>query len=402
MRTSKVWLCVALGILIGTGLGCSWFLGGQGAALGLHGTVEIQEVRLSSKVGGRVAEVLVREGDLVEPAQVLVRFEAPELAALREQSMARVQAAGAALNRAIAGARPEEREAARAGVRAAQARFERLRAGARGEEIRQAEAELKREEASLALARKELNRNEWLMARSAVSASEFDTAKAECGRALARVEAARAHLELLVAGSRKEEVDEAAAELARARANAALLENGTRAEDIAQAEAALAEAQGRLHEVEAQLDESSIRAPERAVVEVLSVRRGDVVPPNQAILRVLRADDLWVKAYVPETDLGRVRLGQGVALTIDGYPGRHFAGTVTHVAAESEFLPRNVQSVEERRHQVFAVKVRVADPDGLFKSGMAAEVHLPLEPASRGVRSRSRSRAHAALAREGR
>jgi multidrug resistance efflux pump len=154
---------------------------------------------------------------------------------------------------------------------------------------------------------------------------------------------------------------------------------------MAQAEAALAEARGRLHEVEAQLQESSILAPERAVVEVLGVRKGDVVAPNQTILRVLRADDLWVKAYVPETELGRVRLGQKVDLTIDSYPGQRFAGIVTQIASESEFIPRNVQSAEERRHQVFAVKVCVANPDGVFKSGMAAEVNLPLEPTTRGV-----------------
>jgi multidrug resistance efflux pump len=107
---------------------------------------------------------------------------------------------------------------------------------------------------------------------------------------------------------------------------------------------------------------------------VLGVRKGDVVAPNQAIVRVLRADDLWVKAYVPETELGRVRLGQAVDVGVDGYPGRRFAGTVEQIASESEFMPRNVQSADERRSQVFGVKVRVANPDGMFKSGMAAEI----------------------------
>jgi multidrug resistance efflux pump len=84
-----------------------------------------------------------------------------------------------------------------------------------------------------------------------------------------------------------------------------------------------------------------------------------------------------VKVYVPETDLGHVRLGQQAEVRIDGYPGKRFAGTVEQIASESEFTPRNVQSAEERRHQVFGVKVRVANPDGIFKSGMAAEVVMP-------------------------
>src|SRR4029078_7126545 len=106
-------------------------------------------------------------------------------------------------------------------------------------------------------------------------------------------------------------------------------------------------------------------------------------------------DDLWVKVYVPETELGRVRLGQKVDLTIDSYPGKRFAGIVTQSAAESEFIPRNVQSAEERRHQVFAVKVCVANPDGVFKSGMAAGVNLSLEQTSPGVHQ------NASLARKG-
>src|SRR5262249_20982654 len=343
----------------------------------LQGTVEVQEVRLGSKIGGRVAEVLIREGKIAEPDQLLVRLEEPELEAQREQWVARVAAMSAALDRMRNGARAEDREAAEAAAQAAEARHERLKAGSRSEDIRQAGAELKREEASLALAQKELNRKQQLFERIGGEA-ELDIAHAEYDRSVARVAACRAHLDLLVAGNRKEDIDEAAAELRRTRANALLLRNGNRSEDIAEAEASLAEARGKLHEVEAQLREATLRAPERAVVEVMSVRKGDVVTPNQIMVRVLRADDLWVKVYVPETDLGRVRLGQEVEVRVDGYPGKRFAGTVEQIAAESEFTPRNVQSADERRHQVFGVKVRVANPDGLFKSGMAAEVVMPL------------------------
>src|SRR5262249_36528283 len=127
----------------------------------------------------------------------------------------------------------------------------------------------------------------------------------------------------------------------------------------------------KMREIEANLQEAVVRAPERAVVEVLAVRKGDLVQPNQSALRVLRADDLWVKVFVPETQLGKVRLGQDVQVVIDSHPGQRFAG-------ERESTPGNVQSADERRHQVFAVKVRVADPDGVFKSGMAADVVLTL------------------------
>jgi multidrug resistance efflux pump len=314
---------------------------------------------------------------MVQAGRVLVRLEAPELEAQREQWLARVQAKSAALEKMRSGARYEEREAADAASEAARARHERLVAGSRSEEIRQAEAELKREQATLEAARRELGRAERLMLRNVSKAAEYDSDRAEHGRSVARVAAARARLDLLVAGSRKEDVEEAAAALKQARANALLLENGNRSEDIAEAEAALAEARGKLHEVEAQLREASLLAPEQAVVEVLSVRKGDLVTPNQILVRVLRADDLWVKVYVPETDLAHVRLGQKVEVSVDGYPGKRFAGSVEQIASESEYTPRNVQSADERRHQVFGVKVRVANTDGMFKSGMAAEVVLP-------------------------
>jgi HlyD family secretion protein len=115
------------------------------------------------------------------------------------------------------------------------------------------------------------------------------------------------------------------------------------------------------------------------LVEILAVRKGDLVAPNQPIVRALRAGDMWVKVYVPETQLGRLRLGQRTDVTNDSYPGRTFLGIVVQIGAQSEFTPRNVQSPDERRHEVFSVKIRVADPEGIFKSGMAAEVTLPLD-----------------------
>ena len=111
---------------------------------------------------------------------------------------------------------------------------------------------------------------------------------------------------------------------------------------------------------------------------MLAVRTGDLVPPNQPVLRVLRDDDLWVKVFVPETQLGEIKLGRQVEVTVDSYPGRRIPGTIDQIASVSEFTPRNVQSVDERRHQVFAVKVKVDNRDGIFKSGMAAEVAIPL------------------------
>jgi multidrug resistance efflux pump len=363
---------------------CGWYwpFGERTPGLRLPGIVETQEVRLGSKVGGRVAEVRVREGDLLEPGQVLVRFEAPELESQRLQLQARLRCAEADLEKSKNGFRKEEKDAARSGLEAARARWQRLKSGSRPEEIEEAANDLTRADADLKLCRQKYERTRTLNATVTASREEYDSALAAMNRAKAQADAARAHLKLLRAGSRQEDIDEAAAEIHRSQASLELLLTGTRPEDIAAAEARLLEMRARLQEVEVNLEETAVRAPERAVLEVLAVRKGDLVAPNQPILRILRADDLWVKVYIPEPQLGKVQLRQEAEVQLDGYPDKTFHATVIQIASESEFTPRNVQSADERRHQVFAIKVRVANPEGIFKSGMAAEVWIPL-PAGR-------------------
>src|SRR5262249_3958259 len=227
-------------------------------------------------------------------------------------------------------------------------------------------------------AQRDWERARQLLAHRAITPAEYDTLVGSHQRLQGRLAAAKAKLKLLKAGNRPEEVAEAAAEVERMRASYELLKQGSRSEDIAAAEAKVAELRARVEELKVNLEEAVLKAPEQAVVEVLAVRKGDLVAPNQPVVRVLRADDLWVKVYVPETVLGKLRLGQKVEVTIDAYPERRFQGEVYLINAVSEFTPRNVQSADERRHQVFGVKVRVADPQGIFKSGMAATVLIPL------------------------
>ena len=148
---------------------------------------------------------------------------------------------------------------------------------------------------------------------------------------------------------------------------------------MAEATAKVAELDARIKELDAQLAEAVVKAPEPAVIEVLAVRPGDILAPNQPVGRVLRAGDLWVKAYVPATQLGKVKLNQAVEVTIDSHPGKRFTGTIDQIATVSEFTPRNVQSVDERANQMFGIRVRVADTQGVFKSGMAADVYVPAE-----------------------
>jgi multidrug resistance efflux pump len=375
----KLTITILVLVILGGGGAAAWRYTHQPPThLSLPGLVETQEVRLSSKVGGRVARTEIREGAIVTPGQPLVVFDAPELRTQLLQCQAKLAAAQADLDRTRNGPRYEEKESARAALASADARYQRLKAGYRSEEIDQAQAETDSAEAELAAAERDWQRGEKLLGDRSIGRAEYDTLVGSRDKLKGKFVAAKAKLNLYKAGSRPEDIAEAAAEVERMRANYELLKQGSRSEDIAAAEAKVAELQARVDELKVNLEEAVIRAPERAVVEVLAVRTGDVVAANQPVVRVLRADDLWVKVYVPETELGKLRLGQKVEVTIDSYPDRRFQGEVYQINSASEFTPRNVQSADERRHQVFGVRVRVADPQGVFKSGMAATVSIPL------------------------
>jgi multidrug resistance efflux pump len=196
-------------------------------------------------------------------------------------------------------------------------------------------------------------------------------------RAQAKVTAGQAKVDMVVReGSRKEDIAEAAGEMAKALAQLKLYQRGIRDEDKAAADAELQSAKAKLAEMEANVAEAEIKAPGVARVEVIAIRPGDLVAPNQPILRILRSDDTWVKVFVPETRLGKIHVGQKAWVRSDTFPDRRFAGKVIHVESISEFLPRNVQSLDERRNQVFGVKVALTEPEAIktFKPGMAAQV----------------------------
>jgi HlyD family secretion protein len=344
------------------------------------GIVEIQEIRLGSKVGGRVESVRVLEGEFAVKDQILVTFEAPELHTQRDQAKARLELAIADYEKAKAGPRVEEKAAAKEALDAASAHHKMLVAGPREEEKREARSLLQAAEADFTLAKEEFDREQRLVGTS--SRTNYDTAKANRLRTQRQFERSKAHLDMLLAGTRVEEIEQSEAEVRRLKAQYDLLLAGTRKEDIAMAAAKMEEARGKLQEYDAMLAETVVRAPDKVFLEVVSVRKGDLIPPNQPILRALLARDLWVRLYIPETDMWRIKKGAKVQVTLDGSP-EVFEGSVMQISSISEFTPRNVQSADERRHQVFGVKIQVPDPKGVFKAGMAANVTFNrLEPAA--------------------
>jgi multidrug resistance efflux pump len=343
------------------------------AALAYSGTVETREIQIGSKIGGRVLAVPVEEGQRVPAGALLVRFECDELKAQRIQAAGALAEAQADLDRMLRGNRPEEIQQAEASARAQAAAFEEARNGPRSEELHQSQADYAAAQADAVNADSYFHRMEKLAAGDIISRQQFDDARDKRDAARERAESARQHLALLQAGTRPEDLRAAEARYRQADAAAILARKGFRREDIDAARGRLAQAQGHVAELDARLREAELLAPADAIVETVSVRPGNLVPANQIVVDLQETSQLWVKVWVPETRLSRIHIGQHADVRIEGL-SQHFTASVQQIASEGEFLPRNVQTTDDREHLVFGVKVHVDNPDGILKSGMSATV----------------------------
>lgn len=336
----------------------------------VYGIVESRRVEVGSKIGGRVTEVLVEEGAIVDPETPLVRFDFAELRARLRQAEARVAEAQARTEQLQRGLRPEEVAQAAAAAAAARAQWEAAKTGPRPQEIAQARAELQATTAELETAYATAKRLEQLAKTGDIAQQALDEATGRRNALNARARALRERVLLLEAGTRKEEVQAAEQRALQAAKAAAVARLGSRPEEIAQARARLEQAQAEAAQMAVQLAEVEVRAPSRARVETVSVRPGDLVPAGRPVASLLEESQTWVRAYVPAPDLGGWTVGTKVEVVLDS--GQRIPGTVQQVASQAEFLPRNIQTREDRTHQVFAVKIQA--PGAELRSGMAAEV----------------------------
>lgn len=220
-------------------------------------------------------------------------------------------------------------------------------AGPRKEEIAAAKADWEALSAQQILANSERQRAAELFAEKTISATEHDRAVTSAQAAQQNVTAAKARYDLLLAGTRPERISQIRAQL---------------------------------EELDAHLREMKITAPTNCVLEVLSVKPGDVLAPNQSVATLLLTNHIWVRVFAPEPWLGHIKLGDGVKVRVDAFPGKDFAGVVEQIQRSAEFTPRNVQTVGERVRQVFGVKVKLDNAEGQLRAGMAADVSFPGVP----------------------
>jgi HlyD family secretion protein len=343
----------------------------------LSGTIEADEIHIGSKVSGRIEAVLVKEGQEVKQGEPIIRFERYDLDAKHADAVAAVAQAEANLQKNLRWSRPEEMAAAKAQAEAAWMTYELARNGPRKQEIDAARADRGAAEADYEVAKVTVARIAKLLSDGVQSRQEYDNAKSAFDRAAAQLEAARQKLDLLLAGTRQEEIDRADRLFKQASANRDLVERGARKEDIDSAKAQVERARAALRQIDTQLAELEVRAPADAIVEVLQLRPGDLISPGSPVATLVEVDRLWVRVYVPEPELGYMQLGKEVSATVDTFRGETFGGRIEEIASRGEFTPRNVQTRDERAHQVFGVRVRLDNSARKLRAGMAADVTIP-------------------------
>jgi multidrug resistance efflux pump len=341
------------------------------------GTVEARTISVGSRAGGRIAKVLVREGDRVTAGQALLELEPGDWSAQLLQAKAQQASAEAQLDKLRKGARPEELEQARARSLTAQAALQQAMAGARPEQVQAAEARLAAQEVAVQKAMLDAAREHQLDGVGASTRAELENSDMAVRAAVAQRDALKNQLDELKNGSRREEVAQARARQLEQSASMKLVVAGTREEDLRVAEAAVDAARGRVQQVQAMVDELTIRAPLPARVEALDLRPGDILGANAPAAVLLEEKELYVRIYVPETLLGRLRVGQAVPISVDSFPGRDFRGVVKHINDVGEYSPRNLQTADERADQVFATRVELQEGFDVLRAGMAAFIRVP-------------------------
>jgi HlyD family secretion protein len=379
------------------------------------GTIEAEEVVISSEFGGRVQEVLVDEGDDVEAGQVLIRLDIDLLEAQIGEAEAALAASRANLDRVEAGARPGQ-------IATAEALLQRTIAARDGAEgawqdaiaVRDNPQELNaqideaRTQAELAergVAQAQAQLQSLRIERDAYAGAGDDDSKtryqaldqqvsaAEAAVVIAEetLAGARTHLQNLVemrdnpiavntaVNQAKARYEDAVAAVEVAQASLEALLAKPTAEEVAVASSRVSQAEAALGILEVHLEKMSLYSAISGLVTSRSIHMGETASPGATLLTIANLDEVRLTVYIPENRYGRVQLGQSVNVEVDSFPGDVYLGEVVYISSEAEFTPRNVQTREERVNTVFALKILIPNPDHDLKPGMPADATIVVE-----------------------
>lgn len=358
--------------------------------LRLSGNIELTEVTLSFKMPGRLVELALDEGDEVRAGQVLARLDREELERGLEREQAGVRLAQSMLVQVRTGiefqreALDGELALRGAELRAAEARLTELEAGSRPQELEQARAAAAEARTQHEQAAADWERAQRLFKNDDISAQQRDQFRTRFDATRAALERAEQMRALVQEGPRREQIEQQRAAVERARAAIRLAEAGRidlrrRQEEVAARAADVQRASAQEGVLTSQLSDRVLESPVDGVVLTKAAEAGEVLAAGAAVVTLGDVDKPWLRAYINQSDLGRVRLGMPVAVMTDSYPGKRYQGRVTFISDEAEFTPKQIQTQEERVKLVYRIKVEVENPNRELKSNMPVDAEIRLQ-----------------------
>jgi HlyD family secretion protein len=365
-------------------------LNGDQNGIVFTGNIELLQTDVAFKFPGRMVELLVDEGDSVQKSQLVARLDDRQLQDQKREAEAQLRGNASrkkelqtliAFQKQSLEAQIEQRQAE---IGQAQATLDRLLEGSRPQEIQEAQAAVAIAEASFDRAQKDWQRAQDLFATEDISRAQHDQSRSAYETAQGAAKQARERYNLVVEGPRRQDIQVARENLSRAKA--ALKQTESTHLEIERNQQALktleteAEAlKARIAQIETQIDDTSALAPFDGVVLVKSAEEDEVVAAGSSVVTLGDLAHPWVRGYIPETQLGRVKLGMPVRVTTDSYPNKAYDGRVSFIASEAEFTPKQIETQQERVKLVYRIKVDIANPEQELKLNMPVNAELLLD-----------------------
>jgi len=355
----------------------------------VSGNIELTLVDISFKTSGRMIERTVNEGDWVKKGQVIARLDPGQLKDQRARDQALVTSAVSNYQQLTTTIQFQKATlesdvaARRAEVNQAQAKLDALLSGNRKQDIQQAEAAVTDAKAQLEFARQDWARAQTLYKNEDISTQQFDQYRTKFDSATALLRQAEEKSSLMKEGPRKEDIAGARAEVAKADASlrtaeANRIELQRKEEELNARQAEIARSRAQEGISESQIDDTVVTSPIDGVVLMKSAEVGEVLAAGTTVVTIGDLDHPWLRAYINETDLGRVKLGQKVSLTTDSFPGKVYSGQISFISSEAEFTPKQIQTKEERVKLVYRIKIDVDNQSHELKNNMPVDAEIIL------------------------
>ena len=358
--------------------------------LHISGNIELTEVDISFKVPGKLVELNVDEGTFVKKGMVIARIDREQMERQRTRDSAGVVSAESQFKQmetSIAYQRETlESDVAlkKAEQRAAQAKLDELLAGSRPQDIQQARAAVADARAQHEQASLDWDRAQELFRNDDISKQQYDQFRTRLDSTAALLRQAEERMAMIVEGPRKEEIASARAQVESAAAavkfsEANRLELRRKEEELTARRAEIDRSRAQVAITDTQINDMVVVSPIDGVVLVKSAEIGEVLAAGTTVVSIGDIDHPWLRGYINEPDLGRIKLGDAAQITTDSYTGKTYPGRISFIASEAEFTPKQIQTREERVKLVYRIKIEAANPRHELKSNMPVEADIQLQ-----------------------